>query len=119
MVLWMPGVLLFSWNTGFQSEKKNLSISNSHSFQFPLLLEEGVRPQQQAPRCVQSGTSESYRCAYFEALLGRHEEQTDEVHFTVRLWRHTEVTQLQCEEQNLKRGDKRSPHLFFPFHFRF
>lgn len=33
----------------------------------------------------ESGTSELYYCAYFEALLCKHMEQTDEVHFTVRL----------------------------------
>lgn len=42
-----------------------------------------------------SGTSESYYCAYFEALLCKHKEQTDEVHFTVRLQCYTEVTWLQ------------------------
>lgn len=34
-------------------------------------------------------TSESYYCAYFEALLCKHMEQSDEVHFTVRLWCYT------------------------------
>lgn len=33
----------------------------------------------------ESRTSESYYCAYFEALLCKHMEQADEVHFTVRL----------------------------------
>lgn len=33
----------------------------------------------------ESRTSESYYCAYFEALLCKHMDQADEVHFTVRL----------------------------------
>lgn len=33
----------------------------------------------------ESGTSKSCYCAYFEALVCMHKEQTDEVHFTVRL----------------------------------
>lgn len=76
-----------------------------------------VETQQQALCCVsifiskESATSESYYCAYFEALLHKHTEQTDEVHFTVRLLCYTEVT--WSEEKKLKSHVQRSHHLSF------
>lgn len=80
--------------SGSEFEKKPLRMFEHTALSFSSALKEAGSCCQNSTTgsslcsvfiSVESRTSESYYCAYFEALLCKHMEQADEVHFTVRL----------------------------------